>query len=223
MPQHALQIDVVSDVVCPWCFVGKRQLESALLRWRAAHPDSPVEIRWYPFQLNPDLPAEGMARSDYLAAKFGSADPARIYSNVRRAAAAVGLELAIESISRQPNTLRAHALLEVAAEAGLQDTLAEALFGAYFQNARDLTDEAELRAIARSVGLNETQIAQALDDEASQQAVAEADLRARQAGIRGVPCFIVNRRHAVSGAQGAEAILEVMTLACEEASSGGAG
>lgn len=216
MAQDVLRIDLVSDVVCPWCFVGKRQLEQALERWQASHPGTEVSLRWHPFQLNPDLPVAGMARSDYLSAKFGSADTGRIYTNVRRAADAVGLALEMESISRQPNTVRPHALLEEAAESGLQDPLAEALFVAYFQEGRDLTDALVLGEIARRAGLSETQIARALSEPVAHEAVAQADQRARRAGISGVPCFVFNGRHAVSGAQGAEALLEVMDLAHQE-------
>lgn len=215
MAAEAIRIDVVSDVVCPWCFVGKRQLEEALARWRETHPGQPVQVRWHPFQLNPDLPVEGMSRTDYLARKFGSADTARIYSNVQRAAGAVDLTLAIDAIARQPNTLRAHALLEAASDSATQDALAEALFSAYFQQGRDLTDGAVLREIARAAGLSEPQIDQALADPQAHEAVAQADQRARRAGIRGVPCFIVNGRSAVSGAQGADAILDQMTLEAE--------
>lgn len=216
MDANPLRIDVVSDVVCPWCFVGKRQLEQALARWRRDHPDLPVEVHWHPFQLNPDLPAEGMARTDYLAGKFGSADTSRIYANVNRAARAVDLPLAIESIVRQPNTLRAHALIGAAAEQeGLQDAVVEALFVAYFQQARDLTDASALRQIAQAAGLAASAVDQALDNANAHQTVAEADQRARRAGIRGVPCFIVNGRSAVSGAQGADAIVEAMLLEAE--------
>lgn len=216
MTVSPLTIDVVSDVVCPWCFVGKRQLEQALERWQRDSPDRPVEVRWHPFQLNPDLAPEGMLRSDYLERKFGSADTSRIYVNVKRAAAAVGLDLAIEAIVRQPNTLRPHALLEAAAEEGVQDALAEALFTSYFQQARDLTDPTVLREIALGAGLSAAAIDRALDDAQAHQAVTQADLRARRAGIRGVPCFIVNGRSAVSGAQGADAILEAMTLEADD-------
>ncbi|MBM3409206.1 MAG: DsbA family oxidoreductase [Betaproteobacteria bacterium] len=216
MDANPLRIDVVSDVVCPWCFVGKRQLEQALARWRRDHPDRPVEVHWHPFQLNPDLPADGMARTDYLAGKFGSADTSRIYANVNRAASAVDLPLAIESIARQPNTLRAHALIDAAAkQEGLQDALVEALFVAYFQQARDLTDVSELRRIAHEAGLSESAVDQALGDAQAHLAIAEADQRARRAGIRGVPCFIVNGRSAVSGAQGADAIIDTMLLEAE--------
>lgn len=215
MSSDAIRIDVVSDVVCPWCFVGKRQLEEALARWRQMHPGQPVEVHWHPFQLNPDLPAEGVSRSDYLAQKFGSADTSRIYANVQRAAGAVDLTLAIDAIARQPNTLRAHALMAAAPDEASQDALAEALFRAYFQQGRDLTDVAQLRDIARSVGLADSAIERALADPQAHQEIAEADQRARRAGIRGVPCFIVNGRSAVSGAQGADAILDKMALETE--------
>ncbi len=215
MSSAALQIDVVSDVVCPWCFVGKRQLEQALEHYRHRHPDVAIEVRWHPFQLNPGLPAEGMDRSDYMRRKFGSADTARVYTNVKRAAEAVGLALAIEAIPRQPSTLRPHALLEAAAEAGVQDALAETLFVAYFQQGRDLSDAEVLRDLALAAGLDAPRIERALADPQAHEQIAQADVRAREAGITGVPCFIVNRRSAVSGAQGAPAILEAMELESE--------
>lgn len=208
-----LRIDLVSDVVCPWCFVGKRQLEAALLRYREDHPDSTITIRWHPFQLNPDLPREGVARSDYLRRKFGSDDTTRLYERVRSAANAVGLALDMAAITRQPNTLAAHALMEAAAAQGCQDELAEALFQAYFQAGRDLTDDTVLKEIAREAGLQEASIAGALSDTERLAAIADADRSAREAGISGVPCFIINRRMAVSGAQGAAALLEAFDAA----------
>ena len=209
----ALQIDVVSDVVCPWCFVGKRQLEEAIDRYREAHPGIEFSIRWHPFQLNPDLPREGVSRSDYLRRKFGSDDTDALYERVRRAAAVVDLTLDMAGIARQPNTLAAHSLMESAAAEGCQDALAEALFGAYFQQGRDLTDADVLRDIARAAGLPDLAIERALTDGALLEAAADADRRAREAGIGGVPCFIINRRTAVSGAQGAPALLEAFDAA----------
>lgn len=210
MAHVPLRIDVVSDVVCPWCFVGKRQLEQALERFRTDHPGTEIDVRWHPFQLNPGLPAEGVDRAEYLRKKFGIADTERIYANVRRAGAEVGLALDIESIARQPNTLQAHALLEAAASSGCQDALAEALFAAYFLQGRDLTDPSVLRTIAGSAGLGAPAIDRALSDAEAHAEVTQADERARAAGVRGVPCFIVNQRAAVSGAQGADAILEAI-------------
>jgi len=212
-----MSIDIVSDVVCPWCFVGKRQIEQAIEQYQTVHPETTITVRWHPFQLNPDLPAEGVARSDYLRAKFGTDDTRGLYARVRGAAQAVGLTLDMESIARQPNTVAAHALLELAAEEGCQDAMAEVLFKAYFQQGRDFTDPHALRAVAQLGGLSESAIDRALSDASLHARVADADRRAREAGISGVPCFIINRRTAVSGAQGAAALLEVMEDASVQA------
>ena len=210
----ALTIDVVSDVVCPWCFIGKRQLERALARWSALHPEAPEpKVRWRPFQLNPAMPASGMPREDYLRRKFGSADLDRLYANVRRAAADAGLALNLSGIVRQPNTLRAHALLEAAAQAGCQGAVAEALFAAYFVEGRDLTDDAVLAQLAAEAGLPRERAEAALADPEAHRRVAEADEQAREAGIGGVPFFIVNGRAAVNGAQGEAALLRAFERA----------
>ena len=133
----ALRVDVISDVVCPWCYVGKRQLESALERWRSANPGAPEPVvRWHPFQLNPGLPDDGIGRDDYLRTKFGASDPAAIYQRVEAAARAVGLEPDFAKIARQPNTLRAHALIG-AAQGEVQLALVERLFQAYFAEGAD--------------------------------------------------------------------------------------
>ena len=203
----ALRIDVVSDVVCPWCYVGKRQLEAALARWRDAHPDAPVPmVRWHPFQLNPDLPDEGMSRADYLREKFGASDPAAIYQRVSAAAHAVGLAPEFAKIARQPNTLRAHALI-AAAQGDAQQAIVERLFRAYFVEGADLTSRETLAALAREAGLDEAAIRAALDDGAALERARQADLDARELGIGGVPFFVVDGKVGVSGAQGADALL----------------
>lgn len=201
----ALRIDVVSDVVCPWCFIGKRQLETALQSWQDDHPDQPApEVVWHPFQLNPDMPAEGMARDDYLQRKFGTADTSSIYANVRRAAETVGLSLSLDGIARQPSTLAPHVLLQLAAEQGRQPALAERLFEAYFIENRNLADRDTLLTLAAEAGLDTGSAAAALDDPQRQQEIAGADAHARSLGISGVPFFIIDRSLAVSGAQGAD-------------------
>jgi predicted DsbA family dithiol-disulfide isomerase len=173
-PTTALRIDIVSDVVCPWCFIGKRQLEQALERWRQAHPDADAPtIVWRPFQLNPGMPLEGMTRDDYLLGKFGRSDATAIYANVRRAARESGLSLNLEAIARQPSTLRPHALMQAAAAAGLQDTMAELLFTAYFIDGRDLTDATILQALGVEAGLDSATVASALQDESLLQSVAD--------------------------------------------------
>ena len=209
-----MTIDVVSDVVCPWCFVGKRQLEQALEQWSAAHPQEPAPVvNWLPFQLNPDMPIEGIERESYLQRKFGHSDGGKIYANVRRAAGEVGLALNMQAIKRQPSTLRPHALLKQAAEQGIQPAMAEALFKAYFIDGRDLTSLDELRAIADSAGLEARRIDRALENELEHASIAEADLQARENGIGGVPFFIVNRKVAVSGAAGAAHLMQAMDQA----------
>ena len=211
---EALRIDVVSDVVCPWCYVGKRQLEEALARWRERHPGSPQpQVRWLPFQLNPGLPAQGMPRGEYLSRKFGHADGGAIYARVRAAAAEVGLTLEMEAIERQPNTVRAHALVAVAAAAGRQDAVAEELFRAYFVEGADLTDDTVLEAIGTRAGLDPATARDALGDEGLLDEVRDADTQAREAGVSGVPFFIFGGKTSLSGAVGAAALLEAIEAA----------
>lgn len=208
---EALRVDVISDVVCPWCYVGKRQLEQALARWRESHPDAPEPVvRWHPFQLNPDLPEDGIARADYLQRKFGTPDPGAIYQRVGAAARAVGLEPDFTRISRQPNTLRAHAL--VGAVAGdAQHRLVERLFRAYFDEGADLTSRDTLEALARDAGLPDEAIDGALSS--GVQRAALADTEARRLGVSGVPFFVIDGKVGVSGAQGAEALLSAFEQA----------
>lgn len=205
--EAALTIDVVSDVVCPWCFVGKRQLEEALTLLADKYPDEPrPAIRWHPFQLNPEMPADGMSRSDYLKAKFGDATGGSTYDNVKAAAADVALNINFDGIDRQPNTVLAHALIAMA-QADSQNQLVEALFQAYFVDSRDLTREDELIAVARQCGMPEPIIEAALNDASVREAVEQADSHARQLGVTGVPFFIFNQQLAVSGAAGAQTLV----------------
>jgi predicted DsbA family dithiol-disulfide isomerase len=216
----AIRIDVISDVVCPWCFIGKRQLEAAVAVWREAHPDAPApQIVWHPFQLNPDLPPEGIARDDYLMRKFGRTDVAQLFRNVSQVALSVGLALKLDQIGRQPNTQRAHALMTLAQDDGRQDALAEALFNAYFIEARDLTDEATLKAVAIGAGLDAGKIDDVLHTPEPLAAVSRADHAAREAGVSGVPYFIFNGRIGVSGAQGAERLLKALGKAASIAAT----
>jgi predicted DsbA family dithiol-disulfide isomerase len=213
-----LQIDVVSDVVCPWCYIGKRQLDAAVLRWRQGSPDSAApEIRWRPFQLNPGMPAQGISRSDYLVQKFGSPDGGGRFDAVRAAARAAGLDLKLEAIKVQPNTLKAHGLLELADEGASQMALAEGLFSAYFIDGRDLSDDQTLREVALAAGVNEDLVEAGLTLESVTQLVAAADAELREFGVSGVPLFIIGteagQRVPVHGAQGTEALLRAMRQA----------
>jgi predicted DsbA family dithiol-disulfide isomerase len=204
-----LTIDVVSDVVCPWCYIGQQQLRDALAQLAALRPDqeAPV-VRWHPFQLNPDMPAGGMARTDYMQRKFGSSDGAKIYQRVRDAAAEVGLALQLDRISRQPNTLKAHALLGVAQHS--QQALADRLFKGYFMEGRDLTDNQQLAALATEAGLDEELVEKALDDVELHAATAQEDIRWREMGVSGVPLFVIGGKVAVPGAAGAPVLLQAM-------------
>jgi predicted DsbA family dithiol-disulfide isomerase len=212
---EVLQIDIVSDVVCPWCYIGKRQVEQALVSWQQDNPDLPAPaLRWRPFQLNPEMPAEGMSREDYLMSKFGSPDGGTRFERVRAAAREVGLELRLDAIRRQPSTLKAHGLIELAADGARQSALAEAFFQAYFIDGRDLTDDATLREIADGAGLSAAMIDAVLQEDQVVRLVAAADAEMREYGVSGVPLFIIGgeaeSRVAISGAQGAGRLLQAM-------------
>lgn len=213
----AMTIDVVSDVVCPWCYVGKAQLDQAIQQFAQAHPEQPApQVRYLPFQLNPQLPVAGIARADYLKNKFGSADLKAIYSRVEQAANAVGLTLALSKIGRQPNTLKAHALLLITTRAPAlmkaHESLANQLFKAYFEDGADLTIDANLESLALECGLTAELIQLAWSKEFL-QLTANEDLKAREAGISGVPFFIVNQKIPLSGAVGSDALLNALESA----------
>ena len=194
-----MRIDIVSDTICPWCFIGKRRLERALAD---EHGAAAIEIGWRPFQLNPDMPDEGMERGAYLAAKFGGAERAqRIYAPIVEAGAGEGIGFAFEKIVRTPNTLLSHKLIRHAGEAGRQDAVVEALFRAYFTEGRDIGDAGVLADIAAEVGLPREEAHAYLASETDRHAVVAEDMLARKLGIQGVPCFIIDRRVMVSGAQ----------------------
>jgi predicted DsbA family dithiol-disulfide isomerase len=205
-----LSIDIVSDVVCPWCYIGKRRLERALELYRARHPGAAApQVAYHPFELNPDIPREGIARAQYIEKKFG----ARGYSAHERlvhAGAQLGIAFAFDRIERQPNTLAAHALIEWARRRGVQPAVKEALMQAFFVDGRDLTDPATLVDVAAKAGLDAKEAETAIADEELRKGVADEEEHAKNMGIHGVPFFIFNRRLAVEGAQPPELLLESM-------------
>lgn len=210
-----LTVDVFSDVVCPWCFIGLKQLEGALLQLpEFVEQASPVQVRFRPYQLNPQMPATGIARSDYLQAKFGNPTGAGMYERVKGAAAQVNLDLKLEDIKQQPNTLKAHALLHVAT-GQTHWQLAGHLFKAWFQLGADLSQDEVLISIALSAGLNTEQIVDAWS-EMTLTEVAEQDRSIRQAGVSGVPLFIINRSTPLSGAVGSQALLQGLVQASRD-------
>ncbi len=213
----AFQIDVISDVVCPWCFIGKRNLERALETWRAKHPDESPTVRWHPFQLNPQLPDGGVPRRQYLENKFGGPERAKeIYARVIAAGKRAGIEFAFDAIQVQPNTIDAHRLMHYAAEGGKQDEMAEAIFRRYFLEGADLSNKQILADIAQQAGMDRDEAAAYLASQADRELVEEQDRRARAIGVEGVPFFIFNQRLALSGAQPPEVLVEAMEKAREE-------
>ena len=215
----ALQIDVVSDVVCPWCFIGKRKLVRALELYGKRNPGAgPPRVAWHPYQLNPDLAEAGLDRRDYLARKFGGRS-AEIYARISAVGAEVGIPFAFDKVARQPNTLAAHSLIALAGDAGLQDVLVEALFRAYFIDGRDLTANETLSAIACEAGLAKDGVDACMTSARVRERVQAEDAQARRIGMEGVPFFLFNRRHAVSGAQDPEVLVDAMLKAELEAPS----
>jgi predicted DsbA family dithiol-disulfide isomerase len=217
--QPALRVDVISDVVCPWCYIGKRRLEAALAGL-SADKRAVAVVRWHPFELNPDLPPEGIDRRAYLEAKFGG--PARasgIYARVAAAGASDGIAFDFDRIVRQPNTRDAHRLIGWAQEQGDASMLVERLFAAYFCEGRSLADRATLADIAASAGLDRgAALAQLQSDDGLTQILA-AERRAHEIGVTGVPFFIFDGKVGVSGAQSAEVLLQAIAEAQGEAAT----
>jgi len=213
MTEPVLTIDVVSDVVCPWCYIGKRKLEAALALPQAADLPRAV-VRWHPFQLNPDMPALGVSRKQYLEDKFGGpARAAEIYARVRAAGLGAGLDLNIDGITTQPNTLAAHALIAFAQQQGAGNEVKERLLQAYFVENRFIGSVDVLAAIAAEAGLDAKAAREWVSNPDQLQAVASADAQARGMGVSGVPFFIFNQKIALSGAQDPAALLKAMRQA----------
>lgn len=212
--QQPVRIDVISDVVCPWCFIGKRRLEKAV----ALNPQIPVEVHWRPYFLNDWIPREGIPREQYLTTKFGSPERYKgIAQRVSAAASAEGLTYAMDKISRQPNTLDAHRLIRWADGIGKAAEMKQTLMNLDFTEGADLTDHSVLVKAAAAVGLDADTIR---NDLASDKDVAEVEseaISAKEAGIEGVPCFIFGGKFAVSGAQAPEHLAEAIARVAQAA------
>jgi len=211
-----VRIDVVSDIVCPWCFIGKHRLEKAI----ALNPDIPVKVHWRPYFLNDWIPREGISREQYLTTKFGSSERYKgIAQRVSAAAAAEGLTYAMDKISRQPNTLDAHRLIRWADEIGKAAEMKQRLMDLYFTEGADLTSHTVLAQAAADIGLDAEATRKAL---ASDKDVAEIEreaLSAKEAGIDGVPCFIFGGKFAISGAQAPEYLAEAIERMAQTAAA----
>jgi predicted DsbA family dithiol-disulfide isomerase len=200
-------LDIFSDPVCPWCLIGKTHLDRAL----EARPGHPFTVAWHPFQLNPDLPPEGADRRSYLEAKFGGPRrAAEIYGHLLRAAQAAGVEINLERIARQPNTLDSHRLIHWAGIEGRQNAVVAGLFGAYFRDGRDIGDAAVLADIGAAAGLDRAVVARLLTGDADRDAILARDAHARSRGVGAVPTFVVGGRYVLSGAQPPEVWLRAI-------------
>ncbi|MCY4179849.1 MAG: DsbA family oxidoreductase [Litoreibacter sp.] len=193
-----IKLDIISDPICPWCYIGKSGLDRALEK----NPDHPFEIEWHPFQLNPDMPAGGMDRRQYLETKFGGKENAvRVYGQIADAAEASGLKINFEAIEKTPNTLDAHRLIHWAGLEGRQTDIVSKLFKAYFVEGRDIGAHDVLVEIAQAAEMNGDMVARLLDSESDLEDIEARDAHARERGVTGVPCFIVANQHALPGAQ----------------------
>ena len=212
--EASLKVDVVSDIVCPWCFIGKRKLEVALAELDKSEPGLGVEVRWHPFQLNPDLPADGISRASYVDRKFGGAErAAQVYARVTGAGEAVGIPFRFDRIERQPNTLDGHRLIAWAQRQRDATPLVERLFSAFFLEGRRMDDRDELARVAAESGWSREEAMAMLDSRAMHEEVQNESREALDVGIQGVPFFIFNGSIAVSGAQDPARLLEAAAAA----------
>jgi predicted DsbA family dithiol-disulfide isomerase len=197
----------MSDPICPWCYIGKAHLDRAL----ASEPDHPFLIEWHPFQLNPDMPAEGMDRRAYLEGKFGGKEGAvKAYAPVVEHAKKAGLTINFEDMKRTPNTLDAHRLIHWAGIEGRQTAAVSALFKAYFVDARDIGDAEVLADIADGIEMDASVVSRLLASDSDAQGIRDRDAHSRKMGINSVPTFIVGGKHAVPGAQPPELWKQVL-------------
>ena len=210
-----IKLDILSDPICPWCFIGKAHLDKAL----ANRPNHPFTIEWHPFQLNPDMPAGGMDRRTYLEAKFGGKDGAvQAYAPVVEHAEKAGLTIDFEGMKRTPNTIDAHRLIHWAGIEQKQTEAVDALFAAYFVQARDIGDTDVLADIADSIGMDAAVVRKLLQSDADRDDIARRDTHSREMGVSSVPTFIVAQQHAVPGAQPPELWEQVIDELIEQVS-----
>ena len=208
------RIDVISDAICPWCYIGKRHLESALTL--LANQGLHFTVAWHPFQLNPDMPREGVDRAKYRIAKFGSAERSRqLVERITETACTVGLEFHLDRLTRTPNTLDAHRLIRLAGQKDVQDGVVEALFEGYFCDGADIGNGEVLTRLGVEGGLERDDIAAMLQSDAGLKEVTAADRMARNAGIQGVPSFALQGHVLFSGAVPADEMAQAFRRAWE--------
>jgi predicted DsbA family dithiol-disulfide isomerase len=214
-PKARLTVEIVHDLVCPWCFLGTRRLMRTLRR----RPDLLIDLTWRPFLLNPDMPRGGMPRPEYVIRKFGGEDRARrLYASIGEIGRSEGVLFRFDRIRCTPSSLDAHRLVRFAARKGRADAMVEALFSAHFTDGLDIGDGASLAAIAGACGLDPAAARAFVAGDQEADAVHADNLRAHRLGINGVPCFVVAGRHAIAGAQEPEVIERLLDVAAVEAS-----
>jgi predicted DsbA family dithiol-disulfide isomerase len=209
-----MQIDIVSDTVCPWCFIGKRKLERAL----AQRPDMSFDVRWRAFRLDPTIPREGVDRKAYMKAKFGDNPNASAMGDALRAAgASVNIAFAFDRIEKRPDTIDSHRLIRWSASTGKQNDIVERLFAAYFEQARDIGEAGVLKEIAAEAGMDAELVGDLLAGDDDRETIEHEDMLAHRMGISGVPTFIFENKYMISGAQDSNKILRVIDKVVEEA------
>lgn len=208
-----MQIDVISDTICPWCYIGKRRLEQAL----SLRPSMTFEVRWRPFQLDPSTPVEGVDRKRHLEQKFGSLEKLKpVQAALEAAGREVGIAFNFESIARTPNTLNSHRLIRWAHSLGLQDEIVEGLFRAYFVEGLDIGDTKVLAQIGDVVGMDGELVEELLNSDADVESVTQQDSMARKFGVQGVPSFLLGGRTLVMGAEDAETLASMIDRAISD-------
>ena len=209
-----LTVDVVSDVICPWCYIGRRRLEKAVAAFAGRER---VSVRWHPFQLNPHMPGEGLNRKEYRTSKFGSWEHSlALDAQVVEAGLAENIHFAFDKIERTPNTLDAHRLIGLARTDGVQEAVVEAVFRAYFVEGRDIGRTTVLLDVVAGAGLDRGRAEAVLSGDEGLAAIRAAEEQARRSGVQGVPYFLINNTVALSGAREPSAFL----AAFEQAGAG---
>jgi len=208
MPSKSIKIDIVSDVACPWCYVGKRRVEAAIEQWEG----DPIEVTWHPYQLDPTIPEEGMTRKAYLENKFGSIERIQpMLDNLERAGEELGIDFNFGKPSMAVNTLPLHQLLYVAGQEGFQDELKEQFLKAYFVDKRPLNDIAVISSIMADFGWDKEKVEKTIADDSIAKSVKEEIAFYQQRGVSGVPFFVINDKYGISGAQPVETFLSAFS------------
>ena len=214
LPKARLSIEIVLDLVCPWCYLGTRRLMRTLRR----RPDLLFDLTWRPFLLNPDMPRLGMARPDYIVRKFGGEERARrLYASITEIGRAEGIQFRFDRIRRTPSSIDGHRLVHLASRFGRADAMIEALFSAHFTDGQDIGEHGVLIAVAAACGLDPLSVRDYLLGDEDTDMVHADNLRAHRLGINGVPCFVIGGRHAIAGAQEPEVIERLLDVAALDA------